>query len=380
MLKASIFAGGLVALGVIGFSGPLRSIMAQDDIKKSVADEQDEIRKALDSLKKGPAPKEEKPADLNPLDRLGQAEEALKKAKKALQENPNSDEAKQAVADAQKKFEEANKAKPNLPNIPNFPNFQQFPNGPVNPADLEKEMQRMMEELQKQMQLMPLQQFPGNRIIIGGRGGLRARMGDGRLGVRVESPNQVLIDQLDLPANVGQVIMDVVPNLAADRAGIKVSDILLEVGGKAVPSEPNELIRFMREFKADEKVDVVVMRKGKKETIKGVTLPEAKPEANRFQIPQFQINPRLQNGFAPQFFGGGGKNVSTSVSDVNGEVTIKHVEDNVTYVIVGAKDDGGLQPTSITIMDNGKEIKAKSVKELDEPYKPTVENLLKTVR
>jgi len=74
MLKVSIFAGGLLALGVIAFSGPIRSIMAQNDSKKSVADQQDEIRKALDSLKKGPAPKaEDKPADLNPLDRLGQA-------------------------------------------------------------------------------------------------------------------------------------------------------------------------------------------------------------------------------------------------------------------------------------------------------------------
>jgi len=295
-----------------------------------------------------------------------------------LQENPNSDEAKKAVEDAQKKFEEANKARPNLPNVPNF---QPFPNGlPNNPADLEKEMQRMIEDLQKQMQLMPLQQFPGNRIIIGGnRFGNRFRMGDGRLGVRVEKPNATLVDQLDLPANVGQVVMDVVPNHAADKAGIKANDILLEIGGKPVPSEAGDLVRLMRDFKADEKVDVVVMRKGKKETIKGVTLPENKAEAaNPFALPQFRINPQFQNGFPPEFFGG--KNVSTAMTVNNGEVTIKHKEDNVTYEIVGAKDDGGFQTSKITINDNGKEINAKTVNDLDEQYKPTVENLLKRVR
>ena len=63
---------------------------------------------------------------------------------------------------------------------------------------------------------------------------------------------------------------------AAAKAGLKANDILLELNGKPKCShEPKEFVKMLQEVKANTPVDAVVLRKGKKETLKGLSLPEA---------------------------------------------------------------------------------------------------------
>ncbi len=97
-----------------------------------------------------------------------------------------------------------------------------------------------------------------------------------RLGVAFEKPSEVLMEQLDLPANVGLVVLEVKHDSAAEKAGLKKNDILLQWAGKDIPSELEKFQASVAEAKVGEKIDAVVMRKGKKETIKGIELPEAK--------------------------------------------------------------------------------------------------------
>ncbi len=390
--------GGLLALGIVlgGLSFSSRNVAAEPD-KKSVNDVEEEIRKALESLKKGLEAKKEKeekpPVDLNPIDEARKAEEALKKAQEELRKNPTSDEARKAFQEAVKKYQETmRKRVPAVPNLPNFPEFPQFPPiQPLNPADFDKEierineqMQKAMEELQRQMQLQPGFFPPNGRMPFGGLRNINRRSGDSRLGIRVERPTPILVEQLDLPPNKGMVVTDVVPQSAGDKAGIKINDILLEIGAKQVTSELGDLQRMMREFKADEKVDVVLLRKGKKETIKGVTLPEAKPEqvnpfAPRFQFPNVPFNPPVPNVIPPG--GLGGVNGTTmSVQVVNGDYTIKYQENGVKVTILGAKDDGQFKPSSIEIDDNGKTSKAESLEKVDAAHRPLVEKVLKQIR
>jgi hypothetical protein len=113
----------------------------------------------------------------------------------------------------------------------------------------------------------------------------------GRLGVRVAPPVEALVDQLDLPSGQGLVIAEVLPDSAAAKAGIKAHDILLEVNGKPVPSNQEEFVRQLADIKANQPVEAVVLRKGHKETLKGLSLPEgrvepAQPEL-RFPVPNF---------------------------------------------------------------------------------------------
>ena len=138
-----------------------------------------------------------------------------------------------------------------------------------------------------------------------------------------------------------------------------------------------EAAELDRQFKADQKVDIVVLRKGKKETLKDVAIPASREPENPFRRIELG-NPLLQNIFPPEAFGGG--DARQSFQMVNGEFTIKVVEDGVSYKIVGTKDDGAAKATSIVVDDNGKTIKADSVEKLDAQYRPMVERILKRMR
>jgi beta-lactamase regulating signal transducer with metallopeptidase domain len=105
----------------------------------------------------------------------------------------------------------------------------------------------------------------------------------GRLGVQVKKPSADLADQLDLPKDQGLVIGEVGKGSPAAKAGLKTSDILLELAGKPVPSDPMAFAKWVRELKADEEVSAVVLRKGHKEKITGIKLPEAKKEGPLMQ-------------------------------------------------------------------------------------------------
>ncbi len=95
-----------------------------------------------------------------------------------------------------------------------------------------------------------------------------------RLGIRLEKITLITAEQLGLDANVGVAVTAVVPGSAAEKAGLKVHDIILEFGGKAVSDNTEDFIRSVITAKAGEKIDLVVMRKGKKVDVKGVVLPD----------------------------------------------------------------------------------------------------------
>jgi beta-lactamase regulating signal transducer with metallopeptidase domain len=103
-----------------------------------------------------------------------------------------------------------------------------------------------------------------------------SRQEGGRLGVRFSVPSATLAEQLDLPKNQGLVIEDVRKDSPAAKVGLKVNDVLLEVNGKPVANTPEGFAKQVESLEANRPVDVVVLRKGKKETLKGLTLPEVK--------------------------------------------------------------------------------------------------------
>jgi hypothetical protein len=117
-------------------------------------------------------------------------------------------------------------------------------------------------------------------IAIGGLGGMAFPNADAgrvperaRLGIRLERVSPLAAEQLGLAANAGIAVTLVAPNSAAEKAGLKVHDIITEFGGKAVTDDTDEFIRRVNGVKAGEKVDIVLLRKGKKVEVKGVELP-----------------------------------------------------------------------------------------------------------
>jgi len=264
---------------------------------------------------------------------------------------------------------------PQPPGAPPFGGFEFDDNG--NPKAMMQRMQAMM----------------------GGRFG----SSHGRLGVRVSTPSPALADQLDLPKDQGLVIDQVTPESPAAKGGLKNNDILLEFNGKPVPTNPGEFIRQVHEIKADAKVDAVVLRKGKKETIKGLALPEEKqvgfggfaPPQGGF--PQFG-GAQGQGGFGPAPGGagfgggfggkpfpapdgmmmgfGGANTVMTTITRTNERFTTRHQEGSLVITVTGTIADGTSKASKIHVQDGQVAHDYESVDKVPDQYKDKVKNLV----
>jgi beta-lactamase regulating signal transducer with metallopeptidase domain len=335
----------------------------------------------------------------------------------------------------EKKDADKKKAQPKLPGFPDVDDLLKgLPQGldDAQRKQLEdqlKRMQKMMDQLQRQLPGggiggfvggMPgggvagfgggigfgggLPQMPGGGIaggIIGGGvvpgfpqlpqlrglGGLRGlnRFGQAhepRLGARVEKPTAALVDQLDLPKGQGLVIDDVLNGSAAAKAGLKPNDILLELNGKPVPSDPNEFARLLQDVKPDTKVNAVVMRKTRKETIKGLSLPKApavqqQPGFN-FQFP----NVPLQGlGNLRRFGRGiGGMAGSTTLNRSGDSFSARNQQGDVSVTVTGKLAGRKAEVKAIQVQDGGKTTEYQSLDKVPEQYRDTARKLLDTVQ
>jgi beta-lactamase regulating signal transducer with metallopeptidase domain len=265
-------------------------------------------------------------------------------------------------------------------------------------ADLQKKMQ-MLQELQRRRfpagvpgadfaPVNPFRNVDGFPLGYGGR-----HPQEGRLGVQVEKPDATLVEQLDLPKGQGLVVEQVKADSAAAKAGIKPHDILLEINGKAVPDNIGELVKALADIKPDQKVDAVVLRKGKKETLKGLTLPEAKPADNlfgggnfpppdiRIDVPNLLPPNAVPPGFPPpggiRLGGGGGVgSVMTSTFITGDRFTTRHQEGSLIITVSGAVTDGKAKTSEILVQDGNKSEKYDSVDKVPEAYRDKVKNLV----
>jgi len=212
----------------------------------------------------------------------------------------------------------------------------------------------------------------------------------GRLGVQVDVPAVTLVEQLDLPKDQGLVVEKLQPDSAAAKAGVKEHDILLEVDGKPVPSDPSKLVQLLQEIKADKAIDLVVLRKGKRETVKGVKLPEAKAQGShpfglqpvfpnldgaQNVLPQLQVMPPNINVFGG--FGGiNGQGVMTSMFRSGDRYTLRHQEGTLIVTMTGKVEEGKAKLSGIQIQDGAVSTKYESVDKVPEQYRDKVKNLV----
>jgi hypothetical protein len=298
--------------------------------------------------------------------------------------------------------------------------LKRLPPGSMPPEQM-KQMREQMKKMMEQMrQFQPGNGFPGGGGFGGGQfpgavnpfggagmaGGFNffGREHEGRLGVRTSSPSETLSEQLDLPKNQGVVIEQVVPDSASAKAGLKPHDILLELNGKAVPHNPAELARLVQDIKANTPVDAVVLRRGKKETVKGLSLPEAAPAGpgglggfpgGRFGgaaggFPGGGVGigggfgglpggPGAAGGIGggfPGFAGGGAGGVVTTVFRNNDRFTARHQEGNLIITLTGTVSDGKAKTSQITVQDAGVSNKYESVDKVPEQYRDKVKSLV----
>jgi membrane-associated protease RseP (regulator of RpoE activity) len=208
-------------------------------------------------------------------------------------------------------------------------------------------------------------------------------LGQGRLGISAQTPSATLAAQLDLPKGQGVVIEEVQPESAAAKAGLKAHDILLELNGKPVADNLADFTRQVQDVKADTPVEVVVLRKGKRETIKGLKLPEASdlvPALGNLVpplpvlplvpvVPNFPAAPLLPNL-------GGGLGVLVTTFRTNDRFTTRYQEGSLVLTVTGTVADGKAKVSGIEVQDVGKSDKYESVDKVPEQYRDKVTHLV----
>jgi hypothetical protein len=271
------------------------------------------------------------------------------------------------------------------------------------PAGLDPEAAKAMREAMKRQMDMLRKQFPNGLPGVAfqpfgaagqrGEGGFFNQFGqphEGRLGVMVKEPSEALADQLDLPKGQGVVIERVEPDSAAAKAGLKANDILLQLDGKTVSNNVAEVIKMIHGLKAKTPVEAVVMRKGKKETVKGISLPEAKVALERPGFPN-AFAPAIPN---PPVIGGGGfggaggfggfgafgaaagNGVMTTVFRTGDRFTARHQEGNLVISVTGTVADGKATTKTIAVQDGNQHENYESMDKVPEQYRDKAKSLV----
>jgi beta-lactamase regulating signal transducer with metallopeptidase domain len=239
------------------------------------------------------------------------------------------------------------------------------PNAPL-PPNFGKDLEKRMEELRKRLEQ---------------RGGAfegRLGRGEGRLGASVAEPDEVLVEQLNLTKGQGLVVGQVKGDSPAAKAGIQPKDILLEIDGKPVPSNVSDFVKIVHELKANTAVDAVVLRKGKKETIKGISLPEVKrgPPLGNLPLNLPFNRERAAGGIQLHLGGAPGQVVATAR---NGDQFTSTCNDGdktitITGTVVGDKS----KVNEITIQDGEKTNKYDDIGKVPEALREKVKYVIES--
>jgi membrane-associated protease RseP (regulator of RpoE activity) len=92
-----------------------------------------------------------------------------------------------------------------------------------------------------------------------------SQSGGAYLGVRVQEITRDLQRARDLPNTQGALVSMVADGSPADQAGIRRGDVIVRVDGNEI-SDPDELIREMKDEDAGSRVSIVVLREGSRKT------------------------------------------------------------------------------------------------------------------
>jgi beta-lactamase regulating signal transducer with metallopeptidase domain len=244
--------------------------------------------------------------------------------------------------------------------------------------DLEKEIARIMAQIKaQQAKLKALQRAMDQRRAEFLKANAKwladnhGKLGTVRLGIVVAPPGEALADQLELPKGRGLVIVKVLPMSAAAKAGLKANDILLGLNGNPVASSPVVLIKSLGAAKPGAPLVVVVLRKGKKLAIKGLTVPGAESEKDD----PAAWKKKLKNKFK-QNEKKVGKLVTVNRTTVT-QFTTRYQEGDLAITLNGSVAQGKVQVESIVVQDGKAKNKYASLHNVPAQYRARVKDLLK---
>jgi hypothetical protein len=96
---------------------------------------------------------------------------------------------------------------------------------------------------------------------------------DERLGLKTTALPPLVREQFGLSKDEGLAVEKVAPDSVAAKIGLKANDILLKIDGQQVPGGPAPFRTLLTGLKSGKSVEVVVLRRAKQETLKGMIVP-----------------------------------------------------------------------------------------------------------
>jgi serine protease Do len=112
----------------------------------------------------------------------------------------------------------------------------------------------------------------------------------GYLGVRIQSLDTNLARRLSLPNNRGALVAEVQPGSPAERAGLKLGDVIVKLTDREI-ADPAGLRNLTASLDVGSRVPVTVYREGKPQTFT-VTIAELPPAPEVLGMLGFQVRPR----------------------------------------------------------------------------------------
>jgi hypothetical protein len=217
-----------------------------------------------------------------------------------------------------------------------------------------------------------------------------------RFGAGIEPVPAVLVSQLALPKDAGQVIGEVEKGKAADKAGLRQHDILLRLNGKDVPRDADAFAKLLADIKADKAVDAVVLREGKRIEVKGLSLPEGTvgfPPALNYGYtlpPQALWQKYIQDGTSNTIMLGedwGGPAQGWKVWSKGDPIlattfrskerfTTRQQEGTLVLTVVGTLKDGKAAVGGITVREGSDEKKYDALEKVPAEYRDKVAHLI----
>jgi hypothetical protein len=223
-------------------------------------------------------------------------------------------------------------------------------------------------------------------------------------GMKLDKVGKKMQDDLGLPEKEGLIVNGVDANSAAEKAGVKLNDILVRIGKDAVPSDFDAFSKLVKDQKADT-LDIVVVRDGNEMTLKGAKMPDIVQLGvgqggiggfggrNGGMRPPIIIN----GGFGR--IGGGGiggaggigrinnafRNVNSTMV-INGATLVRkqngddfsgsYSKDQLKINLHGKFDNGTPKIAEITVEDGKETKKYTDVKDVPQQYQPLVQQIM----
>jgi hypothetical protein len=208
-------------------------------------------------------------------------------------------------------------------------------------------------------------------------------------GLRLEKPSPEMQAQLGLEDKEGLVVVGIDPNSVGDKAGVKANDVLLKIGATPVPNESAGFAKLVQEQKPDEPIDLVVIRKGKEETIKGAKMPALVqnvagiggvggrlPGIVQPRNPAFQVNP-LMPGKLDKLHMEMTVNGAKVVKDQDGEkFSGSYVKDELKISVAGKIENGQNKISEIAIQQGKDMTKYTGVNDVPVQHRALIQQLL----